>query len=203
METLSLQNPGHDRGLSVSSAEVPEQAIDGVLTRTLFRSPVTKLILPARIRHQDLNDVIFVRVNAIEIKTYRDGYLHHVAIKDDFGATIRAARVIGQPRSPVGKVELPSLEQILKQTKFENFPSDPMDIDHVFRSPQLPKLPSPPPPQLLALTLQSSREDTLVFLSASQHSTDETRFVSAHVPLTTTRSGDRGRLGKYIAVDPR
>ena len=175
----------------------------GILTRTVFRSPVTKLILPARIRQSHKNDVIFVQERSIEIKEYVRGNLEHVTIKDDFGAIIRSAGVIKEPREPMTKVE-PEAEAddesardaILRQSSAMKQPTqDSLDTDDM---PHLPEM----PPQILVMALQSGPEDSLLFLCASHDEPDAIRFLSHQIPLPAKMAQSK-RLGKHIAIDPR
>ncbi|MCJ1249735.1 hypothetical protein MMC30_006961 [Trapelia coarctata] len=175
----------------------------GVLTRTVFRSPVTKLILPARIRHRHKNDVVFVQETSIEIKEYIHGNLEHIAVKDDFGATIRSAGVIREPRKRIMKVE-PDTEAddesardaILRQSSATKQPTPgSMDIDDTHPLHGMP-------PQILVMALQSGPEDSLLFLSASHDEPDALRFRSYQIPLPAKKEQSK-RLGKHIAIDPR
>lgn len=176
----------------------------GVLTRTIFRSPVTKLILPARIRHKDKNDVVFVQERSIEIKEYSRGSLRHVTVKDDFGATIKSAGVIGDRRKPIAKVEVKTEEEdesardaILRQGSARKEPSpESMETDDI---PHLPEM----PPQILVVALQAGLDDSLVFLCAFPNMQDGPRYLSYQRPLPASTRGHSRRLGKHIAVDPR
>jgi len=176
----------------------------GVLTRTMFRSPVTKLILPARIRHKDKNDVVFVQERSIEIKEYTRGSLKHVTVKDDFGATIQSAGVIGEPRKPTAKVEVKVEEEgesardaILRQASARKQPSlECMEIDDI---PHLPEM----PPQILVVALQAGLDDSLLFLCACPNRPDGPRYLSYQRPLPASKNEHSKRLGKHIAIDPR
>ena len=193
------------RAMSVGASSDPPTI--GVLTRTMFRSPITKLILPARIRHRAKNDVVFVQEGSIEIKEYLHDVLEHVALKDDFGAVIRSAGVIGETGKPSENVEVkaeediePARNEILRQSapaaqprKLPN--SDSMETDDI---PNLPEM----PPQILVMTLQSPREDSLLFLCASQDTPDGPQFLSYQRPLPALKNESK-RLGKHVAIDPR
>lgn len=176
----------------------------GVLTRTMFRSPVTKLILPARIRHKDKNDVVFVQERSIEIKEYSHGSLKHVTVKDDFGAAIRSAGVIGEPRKPMAKAGVRTEEEdesardaILRQSSARKQPSpESMEIDDI---PHLPEM----PPQILVMALQAGLDDSLLFLCAYPGRPDEPRYLSYQRPLPASKKEQSKRLGKHIAIDPR
>ncbi|MCJ1479162.1 hypothetical protein MMC13_007846 [Lambiella insularis] len=166
----------------------------GLLTRTLIPSPLNRWVIPARIRHKTKNDVVFIRDSAIEIKEFTGDVLQDVLIKDDFGATIRAARVIGSPLQPVREIRSPGLDEIIKEENVDDGPADPMEIDQDTR-PEVP-------PQILVLALQSGRVDKLLFLFTAQNPSDQTIFVSFQHPLPY-QDNYLDRLGKNLAVDPR
>ena len=85
-------------GISPASQDHPRV---GLLSRTLTRSPTFRWILPARIRHKNKNDVVFVGEDFIQVKEYlSSGNLEDVATKADFGARIRAAKVLGPTQEP-------------------------------------------------------------------------------------------------------
>lgn len=168
-------------------AETVRPPVIGVLTRKLVQSPVVKLIVPARIRHKDRNDVLFISEDFIEIKELlRDGYLQDVMGRADFGSKIRSARAIGEPRRPAVSPEPTGIDAIVKMEDVE-----PTEVEH---SP-LHAL----PPQILVLTLESN---TLVFLFADYGLSNQNRFILHSRPLA-----DDGRYtkrpGKLIAVDPQ
>ncbi|KAJ5934317.1 hypothetical protein N7466_003864 [Penicillium verhagenii] len=67
----------------------------GLVTQTILASPVIKWILPARLRNQNLNDVVFVSHNRVQIKEATGtSYLQDVAEKTDFSGSIDAAKVL-------------------------------------------------------------------------------------------------------------
>ena len=92
-----------------------------VLTQTLAHSPIFKLICPARIRHQDRNDVLFVSDNAIQIReAYADYTLDVVTIKSGLDAPIRTSKIFGLPREPTKT----DLSAILKEEDEESWLKD-------------------------------------------------------------------------------
>jgi hypothetical protein len=150
----------------------------GLLSKTLIRSPMMKWIIPARIRHKDLNDLIFVGENTVHIKqVLRGGVLRDVGTKADFPSQIRSAAVIGeQVESKLVKAEDPKQEQF-----------DP------------PREPSDLPPQMLVLALESSELRFLVLDSA--HPRNSMRFHESPIQLPVFRSYLRNP-GKLLVVDP-
>ena len=163
--------------------EVEKPPVLGVLTRTLVKSPVIKSIIPARIRHTSpKNDVIFVRNDSVEIKEVickrgdRDSggesaYLKDIIDKTDFDSSIRSARILGRTR------------QYEKVGDYQDIPSKPMEL----------------PPQILALTLESSK---VVFLCAFYDWGEHLRWLSSYRILPDHAQSHSKRLGEHIAVDP-
>ena len=132
--------------------------IVGLLTRTLFQSPMFNCILPARIRSRAKNDVVFVGEDFIIVKELMlDGHLRHVATKNDFGCRIRAARVFGGDIAP-------SDDSYVKA-----------------ESEQIELL----PPHLLVLTLTSQE---MLFIFAREASDGSVSFHQIPVPLPAHRS---------------
>lgn len=145
----------------------------GVLTKTLFRSPIVQFILPARIRGEKQNDVIFVGEDYVQIKSIHNyGHLHHVATKADFRGRILAARIFGEPREDI--VERASMEQEDSASK------------------------APFPPQVLVLTLDTG---ALMFLWALSEETGAVRFHQRTVPFLDAGS-PLTLQGVHLAVDP-
>lgn len=166
-------------------AEVENPPVLGVLTRTLVKSPVINLIIPARIRHTSpKNDVIFVRNDSVEIKevnSHREevgdsggesAYLKDIIDKTDFDSGIRSARILGRTR------QYETIEE------YQDIPSEPMKM----------------PPQILALTLESSK---VVFLCAFYDWGNHLRWLSSYRILPDHAQSYSKRLGEHIAVDPK
>lgn len=66
------------RASSSAQAEAPVSSTKrkavpsmGILTRTLIESPIVRWIIPARIRHKDKNDVVFIGVSSQLLKEAR------------------------------------------------------------------------------------------------------------------------------------
>lgn len=193
----------------------PEQQVDGtsigqaartpqmgVVTRTVVRSPVVRLIVPARIRHNDHNDIVFVHETHIEVKEFMpEGHFQKVAIKADFDAAIRSARAVGLPAKPMVQLEPTGIDAIIKPEtgllEDADTWSDPveMDIGH-HAGPAVP-------PQLLVLTLSNDVHDTLLFLGAVPGPADEIRFACSAKELPRIENTFHQQLGKHLAVDPR
>ena len=159
----------------------------GILTQTMIRSPEVKSIIPAQIRHENKNDVVFVYDNYIEIKEIirdGDGYMQNIAVKADFDSSIRSARVYGLPP-----------QYYIHDCKIEG-------IDAVIKEePQATQMPlhTQMPPHILVLALESNK---VVFLFALDDNSSDIKFVSYQRPLPSHGSTP-GPLGKHVAVDPR
>lgn len=167
----------------------PGEPLLGALTQTLIKSPVIRSIIPARIRHADKNDVILIRNDSIEInevikvfneENHRicDAYLVHIAGKADFDSTIRAAKVFGRPRI-YGKVD-----------------EDEDDTLPIQRSVYRPEI----PPQILAITLESSK---IVFLCTFYDFSGHVRWLSNYRVLPDNAQTYSKQLGEHITVDPK
>lgn len=166
-----------------SSALGPSQQppILGILTQTVIRSPVIKFVIPARIRHEDKNDVVFIYDNFIEIKQIYpggDGSMQHIAVKTDFDSAIRSAKIFGLPR---------------KYCIYSGNDKD--DLDTTIQ----PQVPPRIPPQILVMVLESSK---LVFLFSFHHTPGHLRFVSYQWPLPPSQFNSE-QLCEHITVDPK
>ncbi|RMZ40289.1 hypothetical protein AFCA_003897 [Aspergillus flavus] len=148
----------------------------GLLSRTLIPSPIIQWILPARLRSEHQNDVVFIGERSLQIKEAVSGFhLEDVTSKSDFDSNIMAAKVIN-----VG-TELPWEAQMKLGASAAPVNSEP----------QIGL-----PPQILLLSL-ASRE--LVFLYYSMSSD---QFIHHHRPLPSDVSTFE-RFGRNIAVEPR
>ncbi len=145
----------------------------GILSRTVFRSPIINLIIPARVRRKHKNDVILIGEDFIHVKEIlSDGHLCHVTTKADFGGRIRAARVFGEQR-------LPTMDA--RETPMELDTSDMI------------------PPQILVLTLESNE---LMFLFVHQEPSGALGFPFSVLPLPE-KTNFLEQQGKHLAVDPK
>ena len=185
VEALAGGHEGLDRGY------VPP--IQGLLVRTVIPSPVIRWIIPARIRHKNKNDVVFISNNSIEVKEYVGDCLRKVIVKDDFGSSIRAAKVIGTPPRRLIAERPSGLHEIIKKEVTETS-TDSMDVEGV-AGPEVP-------PQILVLATESDSRDNLLFLFAFYDLADRIRFLSFQHPLPYHERYAE-RLGRHIAIDPR
>lgn len=160
----------------------------GLLSQTLNQSPVAKWIIPARIRHESKNDVVFIFENYFEIhevkKDGKSGLMQKVAVKADLDSSIRSVRIFGSPRQCVP----PSPEEIDERVNEEV-----EDEDHwAALQPEVP-------PHILVLALDSKM---LAFIFAFHDGAGQIRFLQCRQPLPVGRSAPE-QLGEFIAVDPQ
>ncbi|KAF1838911.1 hypothetical protein BDW02DRAFT_620079 [Decorospora gaudefroyi] len=160
----------------------------GLLSQTIIATPLSKLILPANIRHKDLADIVMVGEDSLHLKEISAyGHLRHVASKTDFtDGRILAAKVFGEPR------EIPKAKGVglpLPKNYRKHRPRRPTSADeeHV------------PPPEVVVLTLSTR---TLMFLWARHTHTGTTMFNQATIKLPAG-SSRFDRLGTYLAIDPK
>ncbi|KAL9078647.1 MAG: hypothetical protein Q9157_002446 [Trypethelium eluteriae] len=166
----------------------------GLLSKTIIRSPVVNNILPARVRHKSLDDVVFVGEDFIQVKQiHSGGVLEHIATKSDFGSKIWASRVLGpslQPKDARNRnwenQSLSSEDLVYEDADFD----DPMDLDTEQQS---------LPPQILALTLESQQ---LCFVFVRQMPDGSHEFRQMTIPLPTSLDYLK-TIGRHLATDPR
>ncbi|KAF2639725.1 hypothetical protein P280DRAFT_46463 [Massarina eburnea CBS 473.64] len=159
----------------------PEVPSLGILSRTVIETPFNKFVLPANIRHKNLNDVVFLGEDFVQLKEICDyGHLRHIATKSDFRGKILAARVFGDPR----------------QVRISTFLQSPF---HRTRSSTGEEKEATLPPEIIVLTLSSR---TLMFLWASHNQRGPVTFYQKTVRLPPG-SSRFDQLGAHLAVDPR
>ncbi|KAF2004601.1 hypothetical protein P154DRAFT_426022 [Amniculicola lignicola CBS 123094] len=162
----------------------------GLLSRTVFASPLIKFILPANIqlkKPQDgifIGDVVFIYESSVILKEIRAyGHLSHVATKTDFKGHILAARRFGEPR----KVEIEP-------------PRDgPFNIHAERRRASKGAETDALPPEVLLLTLDSKM---LMFLWAKSDVAGSVRFHHKTIRLPAGATRD-DHPGTFLAVDPK
>ncbi|KAF1976560.1 hypothetical protein BU23DRAFT_455784 [Bimuria novae-zelandiae CBS 107.79] len=159
----------------------------GILSKTVINSPLYTTIIPANIRHKDVDDVVFVGEDFVQLKEICDyGHLRHVATKSDFKGKILAARAFGNPR----KVQINTSEQnpLLKRTSLHrprrSTTGEEMDIL---------------PLEVIVLTLSTR---TLMFLWARDSNVGPATFVQKTIQLPTSASRFN-RPGQFLSIDPR
>jgi hypothetical protein len=177
------ESDGHlPETIKESTHHVPEL---GLLSRTVFASPLFKSVRPANIRHKDLNDIVLIGEDAIQLKEiHHYGRLRHVATKSDFKGRILATGVFGDPReiplsasSPLPKK--PTLHRARRSTTGND--------GQVL------------PPEVIVLTLTSR---TLMFLWARHTTTGAVTFSQRTIRLPAGAS-HFDRFGAFLAVDSK
>ncbi|KAH8725580.1 mono-functional DNA-alkylating methyl methanesulfonate N-term-domain-containing protein [Phaeosphaeriaceae sp. PMI808] len=157
----------------------------GLLSRTVFASPLFKAIRPANIRHKNLNDVVLVGEDSVQLNEIHDyGHLRCVATKSDFNGRILAVRVFGNPREiPAGVVSSWPKKQTAHRGRRSMIGDD---------EPTLP-------PEVIVLTLSSR---TLMFLWARHTPVGAVTFSKRTVRLPAGASRF-DRFGSFLAIDPK
>jgi hypothetical protein len=165
-----------------STDHVPEL---GVLSRTVFASPLFKSVRPANIRRKDLNDIVFIGEDAVQLKEIHDyGRLRHVATKSDFKGRILAARVFGDPREIPAQVASPLPKNRALHRARRSMTGD--------EEPVLP-------PEVIVLTLTSR---TLMFLWARHTQNGAVTFSQKTIRLPAGASRF-DRFGAFLAIDSK
>jgi hypothetical protein len=158
----------------------------GLLSRTVIQSPMAQWILPARIRHPDKNDVIFVGDNFIQIKTLLCSgdiwYLEDVFTNTDFDAKIVSAKIIN------ALPEIALEDQIRMNAQRED-----NDVN-MTRGSDEPAI----PPQILVLVM-SSKE--IVFTYAVESPDGHLEFMYCRRALPADASSLEA-YGRHICLDP-
>jgi len=163
--------------------EIPDL---GILSKTVIESPFYRTIIPANIRHRDLEDLVFIGEDSVHLKEICDyGHLRHVATKSDFKGRILAARLFGDTR----KVHV----------KAEQSPLPDRASVHGERRSAAGKEAIGAPLEVIVLTLSTR---TLMFLWAKYHPSGSTAFVQKTQRLPA-ESSQFHRPGPHLAVDPK
>lgn len=148
----------------------------GLLTRTIVQSPVIRWIIPARIRHRKLDDVVFVGDDFVQIKQVkRGGHLLDVHTHNTFGSRICAASALDIDG------DLPKEDTFLQQelTDSESWSAT-------------------APAQLLVLTLESQ---TLLFAYLQRQADGHLLLKTQPIPLPRWPAA-RLQVSHHLNVDP-
>lgn len=159
----------------------------GILTKTVVESPVYSHIVPANIRHKDVDDIVLVGENFVHLKEIGDyGHLRHIATKSDFKGKILAAKVFGETR----KVQVMTSEQspLLKRDSLHRNRKSMTGVE----DPTLPL-------EVIVLTLSTR---SLMFLWAKDDPAGHTVFCQRMIQLPTAASRFN-RPGQFLAIDPK
>lgn len=164
------------RSIGIHPQELGDGAV-GVLSRTIIPSTTIRWILPARIRHQDHNDVIFVGESFVQLREFLPTrHLADLPARLDMGCRILAAKVISH-------VDCTSfVDRVVKQEQREHGGSK-----------------RTTPPQILVLALDSSE---LAFVYAEDVGPMEIKFRVGREKLPADVS-TLGQYGRHLAVDSK
>lgn len=154
-----------------------DAGVVGILSRTIIPSTTIRWILPARIRHPEHNDVVFIGNNVVQIRELLPSqHLANIGARLDLDRRILAAKVISHVESTA------FIDQVVKQGGYEiNDPS------------------SSQPTELLVLALDSSE---LAFVYVEELAPRRVKFRMARKKLPADASS-LGKFGRHLAVDAR
>jgi hypothetical protein len=160
-----------------SSPQMLGERAVGVLSRTIVPSTTIRWILPARIRHKDHNDVIFVGESFVQLREFLPSrHLADMPARLEMGCRILAAKVISH-------VEVTSfVDQVVKQEQHEDDDAK-----------------STLPPQTLVLALDFGE---LAFVYAEDVAPGQIEFRVGRKKLPADVSA-LGQYGRHLAVDPK
>jgi hypothetical protein len=180
---VPLVKPKTSLPTAVKSSKMRIPEVVGVLSQPLHPSPTIRLIVPARIRSNVQNDVVFVGENFIQLREFLPtGQLADVTAKADLGSQILSAKAI----SSKAWTETDSyIDEITKQERDE-------DCHGVHRSDQ-----ETCPPQLLVVSTVACN---IIFLFAKDRAPGVAEFLLAKRKILADTSVEAD-YAKHIAVD--
>ncbi|KAG4443770.1 hypothetical protein IFR05_000761 [Cadophora sp. M221] len=184
-----------DREAVTTLKEVERAPKLGLLTQTVIRSPLVHWILPIRLRDKESIDVAFIGDDFIQIKELRcDGLLWDVIRKEDFGARIRNARVVGSVKA---YEKDPDVIAQYAHVKRENAGSDFHMSGGDIPTHSAPRATYPLPPQCLLLQLDTGDS---VFLTINRSGNEKFEFVANKHRVSKPML--KLQPGMHLAVDP-
>ncbi|KAK6579898.1 hypothetical protein PZA11_007606 [Diplocarpon coronariae] len=166
----------------------------GLLTQTVIQSPLVHWILPIRLRDDKHHDVALIGDDFVQIKELRsDGLLWDVIRKEDFGARIRNARVVGSVKAYESD---PNVIAQARKTQVEDADEDSQMNDSSPKPASVPTRP-PLPPQFLLLQLDTGDS---VFLRVNEMDDAKFEFISSRYRVSKPML--KLQPGMHLAVDP-
>lgn len=157
----------------------------GILSRTVFQSPIVNEIIRARIRDPGKVDLVFVGEHHIQVKeVLPNGRLHHIVSKSDFHSHIQSAAILKNDASWGIGGDMDCLEdRFASDVKIQDVDDSkgPFEIDR--------------PKEILILAMKSSE-----LLLLGLHAKEEPTFYELALPLPKPVGLVHG-AGAYIAVD--
>ncbi|KAH7314050.1 mono-functional DNA-alkylating methyl methanesulfonate N-term-domain-containing protein [Rhexocercosporidium sp. MPI-PUGE-AT-0058] len=179
-----------DRNAITTVKEVERAPKLGLLTQTVIRSPLVHWILPIRLRDNEKIDVAFVGDDFVQIKELRcDGLLWDVIRKEDFGARIRNARIVGSVKAYEKDPDV--LDRSVHFKKEDTGRDVQMSEGDALR------VTHPLPPQCLLLQLDTGDS---VFLTINYLDNDKFVFISSKHRVSKPML--KLQPGMHLAVDP-
>ncbi|TID20590.1 Cleavage/polyadenylation specificity factor A subunit [Venturia nashicola] len=165
----------------------------GLLSRTLFKSSMTKWILSARIRSADQHELLFIGENEVRIKEILpNGELRRLTSIKNFPSQIRAAAILGEELELTAMTDDPAIKMEYPDGSPNGRP--PASSVRAVTSNKSMIL----PPQVLVLALESA-ELRFVIFDASHP--DGLHFRQSSFPLPIYKSPKK-TPGRTICVDP-
>ncbi|KAL5316563.1 hypothetical protein ACEPPN_015612 [Leptodophora sp. 'Broadleaf-Isolate-01'] len=184
-----------DRDAVTTLKEVERAPNLGLLTQTVIRSPLVHWILPIRLRDKESIDVAFIGDDFVQIKELRsDGLLWDVIRKEDFGARIRNARVVGSVKAYERD---PDVLAQYAHVKTENAGSDFQMSGGDIPTHSTSRVTYLLPPQCLLLQLDTGDS---VFLTLNRSGNDKLEFVASKHRVSKPML--KLQPGMHLAVDP-
>ncbi|KAH7031003.1 mono-functional DNA-alkylating methyl methanesulfonate N-term-domain-containing protein [Microdochium trichocladiopsis] len=183
-----IKQNGHSRRPGMGRQPLAEPPTCGLLTRTVVDSPVTRWILPVRLRSSRFNDVAFIGENYVQIFELDElnSQLRDIKRKRDFSAKIRNAAIIGPAsRHPE--------DDGMNSDVFPKVEND-ADIDMTDRAAGQSVL----PPQLLVLVLENGQ---VLFLFMTKGSSGQWVFETSYWSLPVSHNAPIPL--HHLTVDPR
>ena len=159
----------------------------GILSRTLFASPLHTYAVPANILDDGVTNMVFIGEDSVYLKKVADnGQMSQVAAKTDVGGRILAAKVFGDTNN--ARISM-------------GMGSQPATMHALYRKqqPWAANQGNVLPPEVIVLTLTPH---TLMFLWADSLPTGAVNFSQKTIRLPAGTS-QFSTFGKHLAIDPK
>ncbi|KAK5998199.1 hypothetical protein PT974_00571 [Cladobotryum mycophilum] len=170
-----------------ASDPLPEPPVCGILSQTIVESPIVHWVLPVRLRSKEHNDIAFIGDHSVQIsELQKDGQVHEILRKSDFGPKIRSAVVLGDSLEHGLDDDGPG--NTIKSESPSGFDSGFLATHEELRTRTLP-------PQLLVLMLETGQ---LLFIFVRERPGASLEFFITKYESPTALL----YLGYHLAVDP-
>ncbi|KAL3428379.1 thermotolerance protein [Phlyctema vagabunda] len=146
-----------EKEATVNSVAVEKPPVYGLLTQTIIRSPQAHWILPVKLRSTNANDVAFIGEDFVQIRElHPDGHLCDIIRRENFGAQIHNAKVIGSINAYNNDPDRPNRSGGAEEGDLDMNGNAPPHGSHLRRWLNMPRPPCDHlPPQSLVLHLTS------------------------------------------------